>query len=105
VASYTGKFHFRPGDTYANPIVADDEDKSNARDCQGPSQCLEEIHDTFKLFPKLPLELRLRVWRYTFPDPRFVSLDYAKGNRFYKVPDDLQATRNIKLPPTLQINR
>jgi hypothetical protein len=85
--------------------LIDDEDKSNARACQAPSESPEKTHNTFKLFPKLPLDLRLLVWRYTFPGPRLVSLDYAKGNRIFKIPDDLHATRNIELPPTLHLNR
>jgi hypothetical protein len=30
--------------------------------------------DTFTLFPELPLEVRLRIWRDAFPGPRFVHL-------------------------------
>lgn len=36
----------------------------------------EEPFKKFTLFPKLPAELRIKVWRYTFPEPRVVLLDY-----------------------------
>jgi hypothetical protein len=43
---------------------------------------------SFKLFPKLPLELRLKIWRLNFPEPRILknlSIDSSgiwQGQRF-----------------------
>jgi hypothetical protein len=35
----------------------------------------EEVLDSFTLFPKLPIELRLKIWRYTFPRGRYINFD------------------------------
>jgi hypothetical protein len=33
-------------------------------------------HDTFSLFPTLPLELRLHIWSHAFPGPRVVEIQW-----------------------------
>jgi hypothetical protein len=43
----------------------------------------EEVLDSFALFPKLPIELRLKVWRNTFPRGRYVDLDDYHGFPIY----------------------
>ncbi|KAE9370204.1 hypothetical protein N431DRAFT_344001, partial [Stipitochalara longipes BDJ] len=30
--------------------------------------------DTFTYFPELPIEIRLKIWRYSFPRPRPINL-------------------------------
>ena len=43
----------------------------------------EETPDSFSLFHKLPIELRLKIWRYTFPRGRYVDLDDYNGFPIY----------------------
>jgi hypothetical protein len=35
---------------------------------------------TFTLFPKLPAELRFRVWKYAHPDPRYIEVQMINGS-------------------------
>jgi len=35
----------------------------------------EEVLDSFNPFPKLLIELRLKIWRYTFPRGRYINFD------------------------------
>jgi hypothetical protein len=42
---------------------------------QALSEPPEEAFEKFTLFPNLPLELRLTVWRYTFPGSGMLCLD------------------------------
>ncbi|CZR56870.1 uncharacterized protein PAC_06759 [Phialocephala subalpina] len=62
--------------------------------------------DALTLFPKLSIELRLRVWRLCFPEPREVYI----GRRFIKRsvsnnrPQRYSKDHANSLPPTLHIN-
>jgi hypothetical protein len=38
------------------------------------NEVLEDEHRTFTLFPKFPPELRLRVWKYALPGPRYIEV-------------------------------
>ncbi|KAF8851697.1 hypothetical protein BDZ45DRAFT_750422 [Acephala macrosclerotiorum] len=60
-----------------------------------PQPC-DNLH-LFTLFPKLPLELRQKVWRFGFPKPRSILLDSSyslagprarqrRGNRHTPLP-------------------
>ncbi|KAF8846612.1 hypothetical protein BDZ45DRAFT_682421 [Acephala macrosclerotiorum] len=35
---------------------------------------------TFTLFPTLPAELQIKIWRYTLPGPRIIQLQYSKSS-------------------------
>ena len=50
------------------------------------------VRNKFTLFPKLPLELRRKVWRESFPAGRHVSLDTNSGS-------------SPRLPTSLRVNR
>ncbi|KAE8443157.1 hypothetical protein EG329_002326 [Mollisiaceae sp. DMI_Dod_QoI] len=61
----------------------------------------------FTLFPKLPVEIRLRIWRKCFPGPRTVHIE--PGFSYEEPPSKLaQRTEMLKCdiptPRTLQIN-
>ena len=43
-----------------------------------------EPEPTFLLFPKLPIELRLKIIRYSLPRPRLVHLRFKKGDVSYE---------------------
>jgi hypothetical protein len=61
--------------------------------------------DSFTLFQKLPLELRLKIWRSTFPKPRFVSLGRSCIGPSCKVcHHEVQRDQHTPLPVTLGIN-
>lgn len=65
----------------------------NIRDA---SYCGERPGDSaFTLFPKLPLEIRLDIWRHAILVPRIVEVDFVT-NWFY---------RSKTLPPLLSCNR
>lgn len=57
----------------------------------------------FTKFPKLPAELRLKIWRYAFPDPQCIVIDdkFALKDEFTKRVQWNQ--RKIPLPITLHI--
>jgi hypothetical protein len=94
--------------------------KSNDGDHNGSeglveSDVLEAGQRTFTLFPKLPAELRLRVWKYSLPGPqyievqmslssfiqypqwKFVSQDKAPAAFFVCHESRAEATKNYKL--------
>ena len=53
----------------------------------------------FTLFPKLPPELRLRVWHHTLPGPRIIHLlGHASGEHCNLVPPDSQSLSSY--PPS-----
>jgi len=77
--------------------------------------------DTFTCFPRLPIEIRFKIWRYSYPAPRAINLlprcqgyclhelvglpqrhRIADSSRFQVV--TLRRSR-VPLPITLQINR
>jgi hypothetical protein len=70
----------------------------------------EQEVDSFTLFPKLPIELRLKIWRYTFPRGRYINLDDHDEFALYSSyqPTD-HATDELKkeplLPVTLSVNK
>ncbi|KAG4420692.1 hypothetical protein IFR04_006180 [Cadophora malorum] len=37
------------------------------------------IFDKFTLFPKLPAEMRCKIWFYSLPGPRVVEIDWVRG--------------------------
>jgi hypothetical protein len=51
---------------------------------------------TFTCFPKLPIELRLMIWRAAFPRGRMVEIDFQEDHCVYSGPP---------LPSTLMINQ
>lgn len=62
-------------------------------------------YDNFTLFPKLPLEIRCMIWRYTFPGPRLVSLvEIIPKGWTLAAAHALNTAYDIKLPIALQIN-
>jgi hypothetical protein len=57
----------------------------------------------FTVFKELVPELRAKIWRETFPPPRFVRLDWAEWGRWDKYKDQKPSG---PLPPvTLYVNR
>ena len=65
---------------------------------------LEERTAKFTLFPELPIEIRLQVFRAMFPRPRHVCLDADFPWTFnYETP--VQSQNRLPLPPTLFINQ
>lgn len=66
---------------------------------------LGEPLDTFTLFPKLPLELRLKVWRFCFPKSREILIGINGSERYGNYADDKvhELQRDISLPITLHI--
>lgn len=65
--------------------------------------------NTFDVFPKLPIELRHKIWKYTFPGRRYVCMDIifcgdsgTLGERCSRY-DHLSETE--QLPIALSINR
>lgn len=53
--------------------------------------------DKFELFPKLPVELQLKVWKFAMPGPRLVELRFKRDRRIfrYKLINDFP----VWLPP------
>lgn len=41
-----------------------------------PTATTEIVNGQFTLFPKLPIELRLKIWKHTFPRPRLIPVIY-----------------------------
>jgi hypothetical protein len=61
--------------------------------------------DTFPLFPKSPLELRLKIWRGAFPMPRFVNLGPPCIGPCCKIlHHEVLRDQHVPLPVTLRIN-
>jgi hypothetical protein len=61
--------------------------------------------DTFTLFPRLPLELRLKIWRRAFPKPRLVHIGPSCSVCYCWSHDYLKAkVQHIPLLVTLRIN-
>jgi hypothetical protein len=63
-----------------------------------------ENHDeAFQLFPKLPLELRLKIWRHTFPHERVICAVYTlwhqlkNGSGVDLIPVALQICRESRM--------
>lgn len=66
---------------------------------------LGEPLNTFTLFPKLSLELRLKVWRLCFPNPREILISINSGKHYENYADDqiCELQRKLPLPITLHI--
>lgn len=56
---------------------------------------------SFTLFPKLPIELRLKIWRSTFPRNRSIDLHKWAMARTYKF---LEEGEGLPAPVTLYVN-
>jgi hypothetical protein len=82
---------------------------------KSPSELLLELPDTeediasqerglehFSLFPDLPMELRLAIWRSILPPPRLFNLENECSRVFQ---DRRSRRRQSRLPITLRINR
>ncbi|KAH6666688.1 hypothetical protein B0J14DRAFT_604158 [Halenospora varia] len=41
---------------------------------------VQQLLNDFTLFPSLPLELRRKIWRFTFPGPRKMDIDIYTAN-------------------------
>jgi hypothetical protein len=66
----------------------------------------EEVLGSFAFFPKLPIELRLKIWRYTFPRGRYVDLDDYDGFPIYSsIQTNGQLEKEPWLPITLSVNK
>lgn len=39
--------------------------------------------DTFESFTRLPSELRIKIWKFTFPEPRIVPVRYNRATQQY----------------------
>jgi hypothetical protein len=63
---------------------------SNAVDIPAPAPDHDCPATRFTLFPKLPVELRLKAWRYAFPPPRTLRI--------------VQIKQKLEFPVTLWIN-
>ncbi|KAF7930125.1 hypothetical protein BELL_0407g00100 [Botrytis elliptica] len=50
-------------------------------------------HDTFTCFPRLPHELRRKIWLHALPEPRTISIHLATDSHSYRIPwsDDLKS--------------
>lgn len=66
---------------------------------------LGEDLDTFTLFPKLPIEIRPRIWRDAFPPPRYINLDYEIKYFSTRYRRGISNRKQVKIPPTFHINR
>src|SRR4051812_17597606 len=44
--------------------------------------CVQNQSHEFHLFPKLPPELRRKIWHYGLPGPRVMSFDFVKRTRY-----------------------
>ncbi|CZR55835.1 uncharacterized protein PAC_05723 [Phialocephala subalpina] len=60
--------------------------------------------DDFQLFPRLPIELRLSIWRLSFPEARHVSLDTGFGGDSSIWVHSFRENVEHPLPITLHIN-
>ncbi|CZR68831.1 uncharacterized protein PAC_18731 [Phialocephala subalpina] len=61
--------------------------------------------DVFHPFPELPIEIRLRIWRLTFPKHRNMNLDPCYGLRTRDMAKWLRPRTIRELPVTLCINQ
>ncbi|SRR6266536_2701822 len=57
----------------------------------------------FTLFPNLPVELRLRIWRFGFPGPRVVNISYAENVAALSYNDANNKRGICEFPVTLYI--
>lgn len=78
-------------------ITADADDSSN-------EEKSAENSVKFTLFPELPIEIRLQIFRTMFPSSRHVCLDVDFPWTF-NYESSIQAQNRIPLPPTLFINQ
>lgn len=66
----------------------------------------KQKYDKFTLFPNLPPELRIMVWRHTFPKPRIIFLDHVCNT---KTRLEIQQTLGIEnfqmFPTTLHVSK
>jgi hypothetical protein len=59
-----------------NLEIDDDEESTTDSDVEMCDIGDKEDHEQkFSLFPNLPVELRLQIWKYALPDPRILLLD------------------------------
>ncbi|PVH74843.1 hypothetical protein DL98DRAFT_575407 [Cadophora sp. DSE1049] len=69
---------------------------------------LQRTLDSFNSFSQLPLEIRLSVWRFSFPRGRLINLDQYVAASF-EWDADRDRTYGIEtscgLPPTLHVNQ
>ena len=65
---------------------------------------MEEISPRFVLFPNLPVEIRLQIFRAMFPHGRHVCLD-ADFPWTFNYEASVQSQNRLPLPPTLSINQ
>jgi hypothetical protein len=68
------------------------------RKAPGAAAARVAARTTFKLFPKLPIELRLKIWRHSFPPSRQINI----------CPLEMVSTLELGSPPlptALYVNR
>lgn len=63
-----------------------------------PSTTKTQNLNEFALFPELPLELRLKVWRTTLPGPRIVTILLSEQN------GQMIGTSSAKIPQALHVS-
>jgi 2EXR family len=71
---------------------------------QGPPHSSKAL-DSFTLFPKLPIELKLKIWQRGFPTGREVNFAARGTNNSPRAKEVTQIEDNSPLPVTLYINR
>lgn len=91
VVSWRGKGQKGCRDKVTNALFESYEDKANAlwslnakgrmpqedRDQSAKRiQCRSKEHSIFHPFPRLPQEIRLKIWKFTLPDPQVVFLSF-----------------------------
>lgn len=65
---------------------------SDAEDDNPHSEVLEE----FTVFPKLPIELRLRIWKFTLPGPRIVQVMYNEADLVSNSPERYRVATSLQ---------
>jgi hypothetical protein len=66
-----------------------------------PAPDCTSVCETFTLFPKLPIELRLKIWEEALPGPRIIEIHHD-DNRLYNFEGEDEVNRiEVKLPPPI----
>ncbi|PMD40194.1 hypothetical protein L207DRAFT_582418 [Hyaloscypha variabilis F] len=87
----------------AQPVLPTSTSSSHAHSEEDPTHFGQPV-DNFTFFPKLPIELRLKIWRFGFPRGGEVNFAALRNN----APIEREITRMaVDSPPpvTLSVNR
>lgn len=86
--------------TSSEPIIVDDNDILNKTDVSAIGNgLLSEFH----FFPKLPLEMRLMIWKKTFPAARAVLLQLEREPKDEKGPEIFKLVSPCSIPVALKV--